>query len=510
MAKSSTVIALIKSLSKAEKRQFRLFSSLQKGAKDYLRLFIIVERGAEGNKVKDTFKKAYPAASYEMAIKHLYKVLTDCLLQLRLRQSMNTSLISEMLKANILFEKSLYESGFDELKKINTAAQKYEQYNIQLWVGRMELYYLSNLNFHSVTETELIKKQMKVKEILRYASNLQQHHSLYEMLRHRLVYKGHVRTSEQKKELNDLVVSEMNIISNPLADTFESNKIHLLFQAHYFITINDYKSALKLFYELDELFNKHRYLWIDSPIDYLTVIEGILESLRSIRQYDGMQFFLKQLQKLHANTVYFQIMLQRVIYVYGLTALIDFGEFKKAEKFKNNFDESFLKKLEVLDSDKQASVYLYTALIYFGNNNMNKAHYYLSKILLQSKTYYNLPFYQTFRLINLLVHYELGNEDFIFHEIRSVIRKFKSTQRKTYKVEKIIFSFLQLSITHLAIKERTALWQKFKAMFDQVIMDKYEMQLLQIFDFAGWIEARLCRKSFETILKDKFRLPETA
>jgi hypothetical protein len=504
MPKTSTLILLVQSLSKAEKRYFSLFSSLQSGSKDYLTLYKILTTAEENQQtLKKTFKKTLPSSSFETALKHLYKVLTDSLLHLRLEQDTRTRLISSVLKANILFEKSLFEDGFCELKRILRVAEQHEEYTILLLAARIELYYLCHLNFHAIAENELIKKQMKMQEIMRYAANTLQHNCLYELLLHRLTHKGHVRTNEQKRALNDLVVSEMTLIVNPLTANFESKKLHLLFQANYFIATNDYASAITLFYELNALFNDHRYLWTDSPVYYLSVIEGILESLRSIRQYHEMNYFLNTLNDLPKQTIYFDIMCQRVVYIYRLTTLLDCGEFSAAEAFCNNLNPVFFKKLDVLDTDKQAEVFLYTALIYFGKKDLDNAHFYLRKILLQSKLYYNLPFYQTFRLINMLVQYEMGNHDLIFHEIRSVKRKMKSTQSKTYKVEKLIFNFLQLPLKTLSGSDRKAIWNKFNASFENIIHDKYEIKILQIFDFAGWIESKLCQHSFESILKKK-------
>lgn len=499
MAKTITIISLIQSLSKAEKRYFRLHTSLQKGTKDYMCLFESLNEGMETANAKKAFRRKRPKANYEATLKHLYKVLMDSLLRLRMDQNKNTSLVTALLKANILFEKSLYEEGFSQLKKIQADAEEYEHYIVHLWAARMELHHLSNLNFHAIPESDLIKKQMQIQKITRYSMNINQHTSLYELLKHRLVYKGHVRTTEQKKELSDLVVSELNIVSNPLADTVESYKTHLLFQAHYFIAINEYKSALKAFYELNDLLEEHQYLWEDSPADYLAAIEGILDSLRTINHYDDMTYFIKKIQGLPEISLHFQIMVQRVIYIYSVAGLINRGEFEKAIILKTDFEESLFKKIQVLDAEKQAEVYLYTALIYFGNNDMNSAHRYLNKVLLESRQYYNLPVYQTFRLIHLLVHYELRNHDIILHEIRSVKRKLKSS--KSYKLEKIIFKFLQTSTHYNSEEERVTLWMKFKTMFEKISSDKYEIQVLKIFDFAAWIEAKLCRKPFAEVLK---------
>ena len=503
MTKTNTLMLLIASLSKGEKRFFKLYTSLQQGPKDYLLLFDLLQKGSDPEEIKSAFALKRPKASFEATNKYLYKVITDSLLHLRTDNNNAAGLVTSILKANILFEKSLYEEGFKQLQKIQAEAEEYEHYIIHLWAARLELFYLCNLNFHTVTETELVQKQMKIQEILRYAKNFHQHTSLYELLRHRYLYKGGVRTQKQKEELNDLVVSELNIASKPL-ETFESYKTHLLFQAHYFITVSDYKSALKTFYELNTLFEDHHYLWADSPIDYLSTVEGILDSLHTIRRYDEMQFFLDKLHDLKKQAASINVMIERVIFIYRISSLLACGEFKEAENVEKEFSTTLFKKINLLDLSKQAEIYLYTSLIYFGSNQMQKAHYYLNHILLHSKLYYALPVYKTFRLIHLLVHFELGNHDYIEYETRSIKRGLSSPD-KAYLLEKIIFKFIKKPVLSSGNKARLDIWAKFKLAFDEIRSDKYETHILKIFDFGSWIEAKLTKKSFASLLKEKYK-----
>lgn len=503
MPKFSTVVSLVHSLSKAEKRQFKMYSSLQKGEKDYVLLFKVIEKHHNEKDIKKAFEIRSDGSVFNVAIKHLYKVLTDSLLQLKMGQDKESALHTELLKATILLDKSLYLEGFKALHKVQRDAEEYEQYILLLLATRMELNYLNSLNFQGLTESELQKKQGKIEEVIRYIKNSHQHSTLYEILGHRLTHKGHVRTNEQKKELNDLVVSEMTIMANPLAFTVESAKIHLLFQANYFITINDYKSALKAFYELIELLEEHRYLWVDSPGDYLVSIEGILDSLRTIGQYDSMKFFLDKLTKLPGQTGKFEVMVQQVNYIYTLSSYSDRGQYHKALQLPGKYKETLFDKIDMLDPNKQAEVFLYTALIYFGNNDLNKSHFYLGKVLFKGKEYYKLPVFQTFRLLHLLIHNEMGNDDVVTNELRSVKRTMVGGQHKTYRVEKIIFSFVRLSIQSLSGKEKAALAEKYKSMFSAIGKDKNEIQVLKIFDFDSWIESKITGRKFEEVIKDK-------
>jgi hypothetical protein len=503
MTKTDSLFQLIQSLTKAEKRYFKLYTSLQKGAKDYLYLFKLIDASSDMTKVKETFAASKKNSVYEPNAKYLYKVVIDVLFQFKSEADKTSRLINSLMKARILFEKSLYEDGFYLLEKIQAEAENNEEFIIQLWAIQIELYYMSNLNFHTVNEKKLVQKQMKIDELLKYQKNIHQHTSLYELLRHRLMYKGTVRTKEQKAELNDLVVSELNYNANPLADTFESEKIHLLFQSYYFITINDHKSALKTFYELIDLLDNNKHLWIERPIDYLSTIEGILDSLLSIKQYTEIQLFLKRLSQIEIKSTYFDVMVERVKFIYTASGYINTGEFEKAEQLKQQFELSLFKRIQYLDLSKQAEVYLYTAIIYIGKGDMNKAHINLNKVLLESKLYYSLPTYRTFRLLHLVIHFEQGNHDYIEYEARSLKRTFSKEYNKSYQIEKIVFRFVQNRILPSSLKAREIIWQKFEVQFEKISKDKYEMQLLRIFDFAAWMEAKLLRRQFSEILRER-------
>ena len=111
-----------------------------------------------------------------------------------MEQDKTKILTIKLLKVEILFEKSIYDEVFKQLKNIQKEAEENELYIILLWACRLEMYYMSTLNFYNVNETELIKKQLKIKEIIKYAKNINKHHSLNELLQHRLLHKGSVRT----------------------------------------------------------------------------------------------------------------------------------------------------------------------------------------------------------------------------------------------------------------------------------------------------------------------------
>ena len=99
------------------------------------------------------------------------------------------------------------------------------------------------------------------------------------------------RSLKETHDLDDLVTSEISIVASTGIENFEIKKNHQLFQANYFITVGDYRAAFNSFVELNKLFEENIHLWNDPPVYYLMTVEGMLESLRIMHNYEGYGLF---------------------------------------------------------------------------------------------------------------------------------------------------------------------------------------------------------------------------
>lgn len=505
MAKTTTLALLVNSLSKAEKRYFKLLSGLQSGNKNYFSLFEILEKKqyAKHSDIKLAFKKKHPEASFEITGKYLYRLLMDALLHLKNDEAdNNTKIYTGLAMVKILFDRSLYHEGFQELEKLKKSAQSSGNSMMELVIGRLELDYISQLNFQEINEKELIQSQMKIGSLLKSISHTQMHRSLLDLLRHRLIHKGNARTEKQKEDLNDLVFSELDLMSKSTSNTYESLKTHLLFQSNYCISVGDYKSALKTFYELDKLLENNRFNKTDAAMDDLISLEGILDSLHTMKKYGEMDFYLMKIYPLQYPSPIFHIMKQRLIYLYKMISFTDRGYFTDALNVVAEMEDQFLRQVHILGFNRHAELNLYISLVYFCNKQWDKAIKYLNEILLDSNSHYKLQEYKTLRLMRLLVHHELENYTFINYEI-SAFKRLMDSKDKTYKLEKLIFKFLQGTQRPLTDAKTQDLWQKLKPGFEALSNDKFEIQMLKIFDFPLWIEAKLFKRDFSELVKKK-------
>ena len=182
------------------------------------------------------------------------------------------------------------------------------------------------------------------------------------------------------------------------------------------------------------MFEANRTLLSNPPIYYLLTLEGVLESLRSIHNYDGMTYFIDKLKAIDSQSVSFKINLTCIIFLYELFPFLDSGNFDASLTHMNNYKDTLYEKMFSLNRSRQAELCLYTSLIYFGNAKFQKAHKFLSQIILRGKDYYYLPLYRTIRLVNLMILYKLEDFDLIKYEIRSMKRDLMDTT-KDYKIE---------------------------------------------------------------------------
>ena len=501
MLKSESLIHLINNLTKQEKKEFSLYIS-NKPEKDYIFLLRLIDdkKVSDPEELKMSFLAAKPTSSFNTVVIYLFDLLIDILTRLRTEQDSYYLLFNELLHARVLYEKSMYQECFQVLKKVKEKAVYYENHFALLVAQRLELNYLLTLDFEDMDEQKLLNKQYKMNNTLKSIRQLNEQSSLYELLKYRMINRGASRSLEETQKLDDLVTSEISIVASAGVENFEIKKNHQLFQANYFITVGDYKAAFNSFVELNKLFEENSHLWNNPPVYYLMTVEGMLESLRIMHNYEGMNYFIEKLTKLSSPSSSFQLNVTYVIFIYRLFSFIDAGDFDKAGIWIAEHQASLIDKMLLLKEQQQAEMSLYIALIHLGNGEYRKARKRLSATIGRGHLY-SLPLFRTIRIVNVMIHYELGDVDYIQSEIRSIKREMSKNKGYNLKVESFLLKFLNYSFADTNRKRRAEIWKSMAEEVHALYADKYETQILRKFDFVAWVEAKIFEVPLSDILK---------
>ena len=206
---------LVQSLTKSEKRYFRLTVSMQQGEKGYLRLFDCLDRHELfTDELKLELKTAFPGTTLEPARKHLYRVLMKSLRQFESDKSVEEKLMNLIQDSLILFNRGLISVSFEQLEKAKSLALEYEKFMFYILAARQELEFIIRQQFVGWDESKLIEKQEKIRELLEHELTVQQHASLYEVLLLRYWKTGVVRSLQESVRLNDLLLEEHQVINS--------------------------------------------------------------------------------------------------------------------------------------------------------------------------------------------------------------------------------------------------------------------------------------------------------
>jgi hypothetical protein len=481
-------------MSGPEKRSFKLGCRKQSGNKDYLDLFNLIDKDGvtDPHALAAAFQRMHPNAFPDNTGRYLMKIILDGLILAKTEKDHFFESLQGIMRAQILSERALEEEAQKQLKKIRKEPATLQQYLIMYLSQRYELNHLSDNNFQKISDKSLIEMQMKAKEVLKRLYHIQDHYSLFEVLKHRLVHSGMIASEEEKERLNDLMLSEMILIADKSRKSFTSQKLHLLFQSFFFTHAGDHRSALKTFYELNGLFERNLHLLNHPPMDYLSTINGILDSMHSLGKYEDMAFYINKAKELDQSCYpeFFRYLARKTAAIHQLAALTASGAYKEAVLLIRSFEPDLLTAYSMVDEEKQWELYFYCSLAYFGVKDLKKAHRYIREITTEGKLQPQLLVCKATRLLNIIIHMELDDKEYLEYEVRTYRRAFKQPHHSLLRSEQFILKVVLKWCQRNVSMKRLLLDKNFAGVIETLKNDRYEKQLLRYFNFLDWLGNR--------------------
>lgn len=511
MKKFDSLVCLIRSLSKSEKKHFAVAMTRNGTARqDYAALYRLIVRTDKPDEsgIRNAYAKE-GGGSFDISVHYLYDRILDSLVTLRRKKDIVYDLFQQLSKVRVLYERAMYHESFSLLDETIRTAHRQEIYEVLFYAMKLQREHLLGLNFPNIKEKELYHIHYRSKEILRNIQKIDEQGALYELLKYRLLYRGHIRSAKQKQDLNDLVISEIRITSSfsssEFADTFEIVKNHKLFQACYLTGIGDSASALRTFRELVQLFGDNLRFWSNPPIYYLSVLEGILNVLRASGNYAEMGYFREKLSALADGgfSQEFRANARCLLFLSELFPLFDRGDYEGCQELENRFRSEFPEDESWLNPQRRSELLFYTSLIRFGLGEFAKAKQCINAVLFDRDIEY-LPIMKTIRLVRLMLYYELKSFDLLQYEIRSIRRSLALKKELSFRTERLMLWFLGNENLTLSPAARTKTRDRIAVQIASLHNDRYEMQLLSLFDFTAWIDSKLTRRPLHEIIRMRF------
>lgn len=512
--KTDDLIQLIKSLTRAEKRHFRLFAGRNQASDDllFLQLFDFLDRHKEYDEEMILRKLTGIKKSQLSNLKaHLYKQL---LISLRLLNKTHVEEIQirEMMDyAKVLYDKGLYRPSLDMLDKGKARAIKGKYYALALEVIEFEKHIESQYITRSIENRadELTVEAVRINKIMTETNRLSnlalQMYGLYLRV-------GYVRNEKDLFYIREFFRSKLPQVDYQQLDFF--GKIHFC-QAYiwYYHMTHDFPMSYRYARKWVDLFNEEPELKLLNVPLYLKGLHHLMNTDFNLLYYEQYEKTLNEL--LNFSTEY-DITENKNIE--GLYFLFKYDHLIKKHFLEGTFSEGIKMVpdlMRLIDEDEYnwddhriMLFYYRIACLYFGNGDNANAIEYLNMIINQKNPDYRGDIQAFSRILNLIAHFELGNAQLVEYQVKSVYR-FLSKMEELQAVHQEIFRFIRRT-PHMRASEIREEFIILKEKLLKLQNQPYERRAFLYLDIISWLESKIENRPLQDIIRAKFLARQSA
>lgn len=514
MPKSSTeyLVELIKSLTKAEKRSFKLYATRNTSNQDalkFLRLFDFIDKTAHYSDalalVRITDIKKIQLSNIKA---HLYKQL---LTSLRLQNTTKIIEIEvrELLDfAVVLYNKGFYHQALRQLEKAKSLAIEFKYTLLSLEI----------VEFEKVIESQYITRSLnsRAENLTNLSNSIERHvsRSVYFSNLSLQLYALYLKVGFVRDEKENLFVQhffQSKMIPYNIKELGFEERMHL-YNAYvwYNYIIQDFVMCYKYARLWVDLFQENRTMILSRKEMYLKGQHNLLGALFNLRDFGRFNKALIQFQnekELMVGNDNVELLYQLYFHTNQINKLYLEGDFSGGLSIVPSIN-AFIEKYESkLDMHRIIVFYYKIACLYFGSGDNKSAIKYLN-LVIQFREQSLREDIQCFaRILNLIAHFELGNDDLVEYQVKSVYR-FLMKLGELKGVQKEIFHFLR----QLPFVSTEELNKAFKILHHKLVKlakDPYEQRPFLYLDIISWLECKLTNRTVQEVIQEKVNLERT-
>lgn len=501
------LFVLIKSLSKSEKRQFKLYVGRLGVNEDskFLTLFNILEKLSVYDEtviLKNGIVKKQQLSNLKA---HLYKQI---LISLRLNpshQNLRIQMREQLDFATILYHKGLYKQSLKILDKAKALAISNEEKNIAYEIIELEKVIESQYITRSISnradELTIQAKEISQQNVL--ASKLS---NLSLQLYGLFLKTGYVKNDEEynrvTKYFNDRL-PEYDIKELGFREKLWLYKSYLW----YSFLIQDFLSCYKYSKKWVDLFYTNPDMIKLNPVFFLRGNQYLLEALFFIGHHKKFRIALFNFERITQEKWFPKddnIDSLTFLFLYTNKFNLHFmeGTFSEGLPLVNEVLEGIKKHKSRIDEHHIMVFYYKIASLYFGIGENKKCIEFLDKIISNKSLQMREDLLCFSRILNLVAHYEAGLDYNLDALIRSTF-KFLIKMEDLYEVQKEMIKFLR-GLGDIYPHELKNAFIELHKKLKQYEDHPYERRAFLYLDIISWLESKINNKTVGQIIREKY------
>ncbi len=501
---------LVRSMGQSEKRSFKLFS--QRSFNDqkelnFVHLFDVLNKMKVFNEktCRSQLKIYTPKQVSDLKFNLNYHILQS----LRIVYSRKHDFkIREMIDfAHILYKKGFFNQSLSQLEKAKSNARLIQNHTLELEIIEFEKKIESRhvTYSHSKRAEQLTTELNSVRMKIRLESSWSDLSlNLYE----KYLQIGHVKSEEEHLEFEIFFHNQIPK-KNEQAESFYSELFKTRSYVWYYYIQQDFKYGYKYALSWLWLFRKNpQFVEID-PLGVIKAYHNCLSVLfysvdnkrHSVMLKQLLDFIERHEENLDANS-------RSICFVYSRTAMLN--AIILAGEFSQRLDKVILITQEIerhegeLDHHRLMVFWYKIGSIYFSGGDNRACIRMLNRIINQSDSTLKEDVQSFARILNLVAHFELGNDDLLFYRIKSVYR-FLLKMKNLQPVQMEFMKFLRSSV----YMDRTDMKEDFvslKVNLEKIRENKFERRPFLYLDIISWLESKITGEAVDVVIRRSIAL----
>ncbi|MBT8280321.1 MAG: hypothetical protein KJO16_02005 [Muriicola sp.] len=500
------LFVLVKSLSKSEKRQFKLYVGrlgVNTDAK-FLALFNLMDKMKNYDESVILGSGIVKKAQLSNLKAHLYRQILVSLRLNPVNQNIRVQIREQLDFATILYQKGLYKQSLKILDKVKSTAIENEEKNIAYEIVELEkiieTQYITRSIPDRADELAIQAKMLSERNVMTSKlSNLSL--QLYGMM----LKVGYVRSEEdlkRVKEYFDAHLPQYNINDLGFREKLWLYKAHLWYS---FLT-QDFLSCYKYASKWVDLFYEHKEMIALNPVFFLKGNHYLLESLFYVKYASQFESVLARLEETVAQKEFpanDNIASLSFLYINANKLNLHFlkGTFEKGLYLVRIIEYGINKHRDRIDEHHIMVFYYKIACLFFGVGDNKNCIVYLKKIINNKNLKMREDLMCFARVLSLVAHYEAGMDYHLEIQLKSTY-KFLLKMNDLHEVQKEMIKFLRKlgSIyPHELRAEFQKLYNRLKVFEDH----PYEKRAFLYLDILSWLESHLENKPVAEVIREK-------
>ena len=506
ISQTDALFQLIKSLTKGEKRNFRSYAKRNQ-TNDSLKFIDLFDTIDKQSECMDDFYytklKLKNKTQYSNLKRHLYSQIVASLRLIHKAKRANIQVREYIDFAYILYGKGLYLQALKILGKARRDAVKHHLNYMHLTIVEFE----KMIENRHITRSggqraiELAKEAGAINKTISntiYLSNLRlEYHGKY-------IKNGHVQNEEDRQIIKGEFLSKLKGIDELELGVMEKCYYYLSYVWYSYIQL-DFQACLDYSIKWVELFTDNPEM-IRRDVDlfmrgyhYIIISAFHLKDVNQLNKYlESLEHFRKsEYGKLNDNS---KIISFLYVHTGRLNKVIMNGDFANGLKVIPKTLRRIKRYGDKVDDHRILVFYFKIAWIYFGAKKIDKAMFYLNKIVNKDLVNLREDLQLYARLLVLMCHYDSGEMDSVSISLKKFKSYFKSSQNLSTSQSLAIDLFKKLAQTPLY--DHSEMMKTYFKDLEVLKEDSFQQVSLSYLDVSSWLKAKIERKSLGEVVKN--------